>query len=153
MSDKPEKEEVEEMDEIDRFLATLPSLHIPDDMVEDTALPPQTGRVGKQVPLTSIFALLAWFVLVFALLTASRAASSQGWTFFGSLLNESSYSAANPQYLFTAMCYLLGNCAVCAGGLGICFIKKMKMTGGSAMNFWIAGGLSAIIAVLFFIAQ
>jgi hypothetical protein len=146
----------QEPDEIDRFLATLPSLHIPSEMVESDVELPKL-KPPESVALTSVFGFIAWLVLIIALLTASRAMPSQTGAFWDSVGNELEMNrprpSVNPYYLFTAMCYLIGNTAVCLGGLGICAAKKMKMTGGAAVNFMIVGGLSAIGAVVLLFMQ
>ena len=149
MSEEPGKEtQAEELDEIDRFLSTLPSLHISEDMVEDIDFPPRTGKSGRQAPLTSILSLLAWAVLIFSLLTVYRAAPSEGTALWDGIVGKTSHYPGDPNLRFAAMCYLWGNCAVCLGGIGICAAKKMKLSRGIALSFWIAGGVSAAIAFI-----
>ena len=156
MSEEPDKvnptEETEEPDEIDKFLATLPSLHISEDMIEDADFPPHTEK-HRQAPLTGIFGWLAWVVLVFSLLTIARAAPSEGTALWNGIVGKPSHTPGNPNLLFFAMCYLWGNCVICLGGLGICAARKMKMLGGSALTFWIAGALSAGIAIALTVSQ
>jgi hypothetical protein len=143
MADKPGKQETEAIDEIDRFLSTLPSLYIPEDMVEDTSFPKYVLKKERSVTLTGIFALVAWSVFVFALMTASRASPPQ-WAFWDGVAGQRSHAVHYPQYLLNAGYYLLGNCIVCIGGLAICFIQKIKLTSGTAINFYIVGGASLI---------
>jgi hypothetical protein len=153
MSDEPKKNGPQEPDEIDKFLATLPSLHIPDDMIaDDIDLTSLRTKPRKQVTVTGVFILIAWFVLLFSLMTIARAAPSRGTAWY-TILGERHFSYWNHHYLLSAMYYLFGNCVVCAGGLCICLIKKIKMTSGTSLNFWIAGGLSAVTAVVVLILR
>ncbi|MDR0293330.1 MAG: hypothetical protein LBH95_04170 [Oscillospiraceae bacterium] len=152
MPDEPGTNETDEMDEIDKFLSTLPSLSISKDMVNDPDAPVPLRKTQKPELLPGVFILLAWVVAVFAALTILRA-SPQSGTFFNSLLDRSPISFWDKSLLFAAMCYMLGNCAVCAGGLAICFVKKIKATSGSALNLWIAGGISAVTALVLVLYQ
>jgi hypothetical protein len=147
MADEPEKGNNQEPDEIDKFLATLPSLHIPDEMIDDSDFPRPRKKQSKQVTVTGVFMMIAWFVLILALLTFARAVPPRGNAFHG-IFNQARQTNWNMQHVLSAMFYLFGNVAVCAGGLCICLVKKIKMTGSGAVGFWIAGGLSALLAVM-----
>ncbi|MCL1807508.1 MAG: hypothetical protein FWG31_07385 [Oscillospiraceae bacterium] len=148
MQDEPNNTNENEMDEIDKFLATLPSLHISEDMVDEGEYKVNYKPQKHKVQLTSIFALLAWLVLLFSLLWAYQAFPSSSGTFFSGYTGISSKGAWNAQYITDATFYLFGNVVVCLGGLAVCLAKKMKLFSGSALNFWIAGGLSAIMAIV-----
>lgn len=150
MSEKPKNnsaEEAGEIDEIDILIASLPSLQIPDDMVEDSEFVPLRKQERTKTEVTVIFAILAWSFFVFALLTITRAFPSE-MAFFNAVTGTPGAASVDTQYILNAVIYLAGNCAVCAGGLGICAIRKKKLTKGDALNFWIAGGASAIIAAV-----
>jgi hypothetical protein len=148
MSEKPNENgagEGGETDELDILIASLPSLQIPTDMVEDEYdfTPRKVKRTETDV--TVIFSILAWSFLIFALLTITRAfPSNMLRPFFG----ESGHVSVNVQYIHNAIIYFAGNCAVCAGGLAISALKKKKMTKGNTLNFWIAGGISAVTAAV-----
>ena len=146
MSEQEENKTEEQMDEIDRFLASLPSLHIPSNMVEDVYVPPKSG--SKRAPVMSVFVLLSWIIFLIALLTAARTLPGYVVAIFGS------YPPLwNLQHLFTAMCYLLGNFVLCLGCILICFLKKNKMFSGSVLSLWISGGLSGILALVLLALQ
>ncbi|MCL2004378.1 MAG: hypothetical protein FWG72_10345 [Oscillospiraceae bacterium] len=137
-------------DEIDAFLASLPSLHIPDDMIED---PDDIRPVPKKKPvdITSVFSFIAWCFLIFSLLTLLRAYPSRG-NFFHAYTDTVRHASVNMQYIMNATIYLSGNCLVCAGGLAICALQKRKLSRGNALSFWIAGCASAVIAAILLIS-
>jgi hypothetical protein len=150
MLDKPNKDNIpkqaEEMDEIDKFLATLPALNIPEDMLEDESkIRPSRG--AAKVPFTSILVLLSWFFFLISLLVAAFSLPSRG-NAFHTVFGATHHSEFDPQYLAIAMWFLFAVIFLCVVGLLISVVKKRKMTGG-ALNFWIAGGLSAVLAVVF----
>jgi hypothetical protein len=148
LPDDPKRKRKPEPDEIDKFLSTLPSLRISDDMIDDKDFPKYKVKPEKHITLTGIFVLAAWFILLYALLTFARAAPPRG-NAFHSIFRQAYYARWNMQYVLSAMFYLFGNCAVCLGGLAICLIKKIKLTSGTALNLWIAGALSLVLAFIF----
>jgi hypothetical protein len=91
---------------------------------------------------------LAWLFFVISLLVAARALPDRGNAFFA-VQGRSFIPQDRVHNLITATWYLFATLSVCAGGLAICRIKKYKMTGGTAMNLWIVGGLSAVLAGIF----
>jgi hypothetical protein len=150
MPDKPSKDNAGlpgEADEIDALIASLPSLRIPGDMIDDADFSPPRKRVKEKADVAVLFSIVAWGFLVFALLTVTRAYPSQ-MIFFQTYTGPSGASALELHYILSAVIYLAGNCAICAGGLAICALNKRKMFKGAALSFWLAGGLSAIIAAV-----
>jgi hypothetical protein len=139
-------------DEIDALIASLPSLHIPSDMIDDADFLPPRKPVKTKTDVVSVFTIIAWGFLVFALLTVTRAYPSQ-MVFFQTYTGPAGAAAFNLNYIINAVIYLAGNCAVCAGGLAICALRKRKMFRGAALSFWIAGGSSAVIAAILAIAH
>jgi hypothetical protein len=145
MQDEPNNANEKELDEIDKFLATLPSLHIPEDMVDEGEYKVRYKPKHHKVQLTSVFALMAWLFFLFSLVTVLRAfpGNSEFWY----SIRQGNRQGIDTSYFTTAAYYLFGNIVVCLGGLAICLAQKKKIFGGSALNFWIAGVLSGIAAV------
>jgi hypothetical protein len=141
-----------EPDDLDKMIASLPSLRIPSDMIEDNAFVKHRPQ-KKKTEVTTVFALISWGLLLFGLLTLARAYPSH-YAFFQAYAGGAARpSFVDQQYILNAMIYLACNTVVCAGGLAICALRKKRMFGGSALSFWITGGVSAIIAAVLFITQ
>lgn len=137
------------MDEIDKFLSTL---HIPEEMVRDPDRLPPRPKPKPQIHLTNTFPILAWVILMVSLLTVYRASPSGG-NFFHSYMGRAHSTIWDSQLLFSAMCYLIGNCVVCAGGVAIFTLKKVKKTSAGMISLWIVGGVSVVLTIALMIAQ
>jgi hypothetical protein len=144
--------QTENMDEMDKLIASLPTLHISEEMVDDVQFVPLRKPKRMKADITVIFAMIAWFFLIFALMTLSRSLPPRMDVFFRAFTGTVHTSHANTQYTLSTLIYLAGGFIVCAGGLGICALKKMKMSRGSALNFWIVGGVSVVTAALLLIS-
>jgi hypothetical protein len=150
MAKKHDNKHTIEADEVDKFLSTLPSLRIPDDLFEDsTFVPLKTEK--RKTDVAVIFAMIAWFFLLFALLMLTRAFPSRIVFFHAYTGTVASAAMVDTQIILYTIIYLVCNGVVCAGGLGICALRKKKLFRGIALNYWIAGGLSLIIAALLLI--
>ena len=152
MPDMPNKNDIpktEEVDEIDRFLDSLP----PEDGRKSIFEGESVSRPSKEdikTPVTSFFALFAWLFFLGAVLVALRALPS-GSNMFNHKLDVTHIAEWNLQHLALSTWFLLATIFVCVVGLVICFVKKLSLTRGSALNFLILGGLSVVAAVFFFI--
>lgn len=133
-----------ELDDIDQFLN---SLHIPNEMINDIDKPITTLKTRPPVTIANIFPLLAWVVFIIAMFSILNAAPP-GTSFFNNLLSVSSAQLWDRGQLFAAMCYLFGNCVVCAGGLIIRFHKKIRLTSIGTIHLLILAAASAVISVM-----
>jgi hypothetical protein len=152
MPDKPNKDNLQqkdEMDEIDKFLATLPALDISADMLDDESRI-RTPAPSSKTPLTSVLVLLSWLFFLVALLVAALSLPARGNAFYA-IFGTSPYVEWHTQYLFYAKWFLGATVFLSTVGLVVCLIKKYKMTKGAALNFIIAGGLSAALIIVFLI--
>ncbi|MDR1692993.1 MAG: hypothetical protein LBR72_06500 [Oscillospiraceae bacterium] len=133
-----------EMENIDEFLNTL---HIPAELIDDTDVPLKVLRTRPPVTIANIFPLLAWVVFIIAVFTVIQAGPSGG-SFFENLLGKASPRHWDSQQLFAGMCYLFGDCAVCAGGLAIRFHLKWRLTSAGTISLLACFVLSAAISLL-----
>jgi hypothetical protein len=154
MSDTPNNENlpaVEEMDEIDKFLATLP----PEEVYEDDSgeyereIRPTKEKV--RTPFTSFLSLLSWLSLLAGLSVAALAMPGRE-NFFHARTGTASVEVWKPEFFFNSALVLLLTLIICGTGLAVCAVKKQKMNSGTALSFWVSGGIAAVLAVVFLIS-